>query len=46
MNNKPIVMISSYPPRLCGICTFCEEACEFIRREQGRLSLRLGDRSR
>lgn len=27
---KPIVMISSYPPRLCGIGTFCEEAREFI----------------
>jgi len=26
----PIVMISSYPPRLCGIGTFCEEAREFI----------------
>lgn len=28
----PIVMISSYPPRLCGIGTFCEEAREFIAR--------------
>ncbi|MDD5067187.1 MAG: hypothetical protein PHF84_09090 [bacterium] len=28
--NKPIVMVSSYPPRLCGIATFCEEAREFI----------------
>ena len=27
---KPIVMVSSYPPRLCGIGTFCEEAREFI----------------
>jgi glycosyltransferase involved in cell wall biosynthesis len=26
----PIVMISSYPPRLCGIGTFCEEAREFV----------------
>ncbi|MAE65516.1 MAG: hypothetical protein CMJ18_14695 [Phycisphaeraceae bacterium] len=26
----PVVMISSYPPRLCGIATFCEEAREFI----------------
>ena len=26
----PIVMISSYPPRLCGIGTFCEEARESI----------------
>ncbi|MFP4355123.1 MAG: glycosyltransferase, partial [Phycisphaerae bacterium] len=25
-------MISSYPPRLCGIATFCEEAREFIRK--------------
>ncbi len=30
MANKPIVMISSDPPRLCGIATFCEEAREFI----------------
>jgi len=29
---KPIVMISSYPPRLCGIATFCEEAREFIQK--------------
>ena len=34
MTDKPIVMISSYPPRLCGIATFCEEAREFI--EKGR----------
>jgi len=27
---RPIVMISSWPPRLCGIATFAEEACEFI----------------
>jgi 1,2-diacylglycerol 3-alpha-glucosyltransferase len=32
MANKPIVMVSSYPPRLCGIATFCEEAREFIQR--------------
>ena len=32
MNGDPIVMISSYPPRLCGIATFCEEAREFIAR--------------
>lgn len=32
MSNKPIVMISSFPPRLCGIATFCEEAREFIRK--------------
>ncbi len=30
---KPIVMISSYPPRLCGIATFCEEAREFIQKQ-------------
>ncbi|RMF96972.1 MAG: glycosyltransferase [Candidatus Schekmanbacteria bacterium] len=30
MNKKPIVLISSYPPRLCGIATFVEEAREFI----------------
>ncbi len=29
---KPIVMVSSYPPRLCGIGTFCEEAREFIQK--------------
>ncbi len=32
MKEKPIVMISSYPPRLCGIATFCEEAREFIKK--------------
>jgi 1,2-diacylglycerol 3-alpha-glucosyltransferase len=30
MSKAPIVMISSYPPRLCGIGTFAEEAREFI----------------
>ncbi len=34
--SKPIVMISSYPPRLCGIATFCEEAREFIQKEHPR----------
>ncbi len=29
---QPIVMISSYPPRLCGIATFCEEARMFIQK--------------
>jgi len=29
----PIVMISSYPPRLCGIATFCEEAREFLQKQ-------------
>ena len=29
---SPIVMISSYPPRLCGIGTFCEEAREFVQK--------------
>ena len=32
MPRQPIVMISSYPPRLCGIATFCEEAREFIQK--------------
>ena len=27
---RPIVMVSSWPPRLCGIATFAEEAMEFI----------------
>lgn len=31
-NKRPIVMISSYIPRLCGIATFCEEAREFIKK--------------
>jgi 1,2-diacylglycerol 3-alpha-glucosyltransferase len=31
-DSAPIVMISSYPPRLCGIATFCEEAREFIQK--------------
>ena len=31
---KSLVMISSWPPRLCGIATFAEEAVEFIRKEQ------------
>ncbi len=30
---KPIVLISSYYPRFCGIATFCEEAREFIQKE-------------
>ncbi len=30
---KPVVMISSWPPRLCGIATFAEEAVEFIKQE-------------
>ena len=29
---RPIVMVSSWPPRLCGIGTFAEEAMEFIRK--------------
>ncbi len=29
---KPIVMITSWPPRLCGIATFAEEAVEFIKK--------------
>jgi len=32
MSKKPIVMISSYVPRLCGIATFTEEAREFIQK--------------
>jgi hypothetical protein len=31
--NASIVMVSSYPPRLCGIATFCEEAREFVTRD-------------
>jgi 1,2-diacylglycerol 3-alpha-glucosyltransferase len=34
MSKAPIVMISSYPPRLCGIGTFCEEAREFIQQRE------------
>ncbi|RMF87900.1 MAG: hypothetical protein D6739_00910, partial [Nitrospirae bacterium] len=29
-HDGPICMVSSYPPRLCGIGTFTEEAREFI----------------
>jgi 1,2-diacylglycerol 3-alpha-glucosyltransferase len=29
---RPIVLITSFPPRLCGIGTFAEEAVEFIRK--------------
>lgn len=39
MSNNPIVMISSYPPRLCGIATFCEEAREFIARRHPERSV-------
>jgi glycosyltransferase involved in cell wall biosynthesis len=31
---KPIVMISSWPPRKCGIGTFAEEAMEFLRKRE------------
>jgi 1,2-diacylglycerol 3-alpha-glucosyltransferase len=30
---NPVVLVSSYYPRLCGIATFCEEAREFIQRQ-------------
>jgi len=29
---SPIILVSSYYPRLCGIATFCEEAREFIKK--------------
>ncbi|MCL4417430.1 MAG: hypothetical protein M1365_12175, partial [Actinobacteria bacterium] len=29
---QPVVLISSYAPRLCGIATFVEEAREFIQK--------------
>lgn len=32
MSKNPIIMVSSYPPRLCGIATFTEEAREFIQK--------------
>ena len=32
VRGKPIVLISSYYPRFCGIATFCEEAREFIQK--------------
>ncbi|MEJ5377937.1 MAG: glycosyltransferase [bacterium] len=31
---NPIVLVSSHPPRLCGIATFTEEAREFIQKAQ------------
>jgi len=34
MSLAPIVMVSSYPPRLCGIATFCEEAREFLQKTE------------
>ncbi len=34
MSKAPIVMVSSYPPRLCGIAIFCEEAREFIQKRE------------
>lgn len=33
---RPIVLVSSYPPRLCGIGTFTEEAREFIQKAHPR----------
>jgi len=32
LSENPIVMVTSYPPKLCGIATFAEEAREFIRK--------------
>lgn len=32
---NPLVVISSYPPRPCGIATFIEEAMEFVEPELG-----------
>ncbi len=32
--DKPLVMISSWPPRKCGIATFAEEALEFIQKRR------------
>jgi 1,2-diacylglycerol 3-alpha-glucosyltransferase len=29
---EPIVLVSSYPPRSCGIAAFCHEAREFLRK--------------
>ena len=29
--SQPLVVVSSYPPRKCGIATFVEEALEFVR---------------
>jgi len=34
MAKKPIVMVSSWPPRKCGIGTFAEEALEFIQKHE------------
>ncbi len=31
-NTRPVVIVSSYPPRPCGIATFTEEAREFIQK--------------
>ena len=41
MSSKPIVMISSWPPRLCGIGTFAEEAVAFLQRAQPRRDIHI-----
>jgi len=41
MSKPPIVMISSYPPRLCGIGTFAEEAREFIQERHPEREVRV-----
>ena len=33
-DKKPIVIVSSWPPRKCGIATFAEEALEFIQKRE------------
>lgn len=35
----PILLISSYLPRLCGLATFCEEAREFIQKQNPEIEV-------
>lgn len=36
---KTLLVISSYPPRFCGIATFVEEAIEFIKKERSDIKV-------
>lgn len=38
---ESLVIISSYPPRFCGIATFVEEAIEFIKKENPKLNIHI-----
>ena len=38
---ESLVIISSYPPRFCGIATFVEEAIEFIKKEHPEITVHI-----